>query len=123
MKNCAALVPVALAILLVGCSSKPVRHLAADAALLQPNVTTLAELPQYLGEPRESREVGPGVREYVYAENIESSLSRMPLVGKMAGSHGREMLIVTVQDDVVRNVVFRSFNENDRAWVKQDDRE
>ena len=41
-----------LLVLLGGCYSKPVRHLASDVALIQPGVTTLTEVHQYLGEPK-----------------------------------------------------------------------
>ena len=42
-------------------SSTPVRHLASDAALIQPGQTTLAELHQYLGEPKDLK-LGDRVR-------------------------------------------------------------
>lgn len=112
-------IPVLLAImLLAGCSSRPVRHLAADAVLVQPGVTTLTEVHQYLGEPKGVREISPGVKEYVYSEDTISFWGKMPVLGSMVGPSGYEMIILTVQDEVVKSVVFRNFNEKDRDWVK-----
>ena len=105
-------------LLLAGCSSKPVRHLASDAALIQPGKTTLTEVHQYLGEPKGIREVSPGLKEYVYSEDTISFWGNMPVLGSMVGPSGYEMIILTVQDEVVKSVVFRNFNEKDREWVK-----
>ena len=111
------------ALSLVACSSKPVRHLASDAALLRPNATTQTEMHRYLGEARAAREVAPGVKEYVYVEDIVGFWGKMPVLGKTVGSRTCEMLIVTVADGVVRDVVFRGCDAGDREWVEQDDRE
>lgn len=116
MKRC---IPILLAVLLLaGCYSKPVRHLASDAALIQSGVTTLTEVYQYLGEPKGVREIAPGVREYVYSEDTVSFWGKMAILGPMVGPSGYEMIILTVQDEVVQSVVFRNFNEKDRDWVK-----
>lgn len=112
-------ITILLAILLLaGCSSKPVRHLASDAALIQSGKTTLTEVQQYLGEPKGVREISPGVKEYVYSEDTISFWGKMPVLGSMVGPSGYEMIILTVQDEVVKSVVFRNFNEKDREWVK-----
>jgi hypothetical protein len=34
------------------------------------------------------------------------------------GPSGYEMIILTMQEEVVQDVVFRNFNEKDRDWVK-----
>ena len=107
-----------LLVLLGGCHSKPVRHLASDVSLIQPGVTTLTEVHQYLGEPKGIREVSPGVKEYVYSEDTISFWGKMPVLGSMVGPSGYEMIILTIQGEVVQDVVFRNFNEKDRDWVK-----
>ena len=119
MKRAIPILLLTLTLCLSSCaSSTPVRHLASDAALIQPGQTTLAELHQYLGEPKGSREVSPGVKEYVYSEDIVSFWGKMPVVGKMVDPGGYEMLIVTVKDEVVQNAVFRNFSEKNQQWVK-----
>ncbi len=118
MKRSISALSVLLALLLLaGCYSKQVRHLASDAALIQPGVTTLTEVHQYLGEPKGIREISPGVKEYVYSEDTISFMGKMPVLGSWVGPSGYEMIILTVQDEVVKSVVFRNFNEKDRDWV------
>ena len=103
--------------LLAGCSSKPVRHLASDAALIKPGQTTRQDVLRYLGEPNGHRTVSPGVEEYVYYEDQEGVLNKMPLVGSWVDPEGYEMIIVTLDGDMVTNCEFRSFNEADQDWV------
>ena len=117
------ILPILLCLVLAACSSKPVRHLASDAALIQPGVTTAAEVRQYLGEPREVREPAPGLREYVYMEDVETFWGKVPVANRVAPGGGYETLVVTLEGDVVRGVVFRKFNEKDPDWVKKDDGE
>ena len=120
MKRCLPMLLSCLAplFLLVACSSTPVRHLASDAALIRPGETTLSELHQFLGEPKGVREVSPGVKEYVYSEDLKNFWDKMPVLDRMLGAEGYEMLIVTVKDDVAQKAVFRNFSEKDSAWVR-----
>ena len=118
------ILPILLCLpLLAACSSKPVRHLASDAALIQPGVTTAAEVRQYLGEPQTVRELGPDAREYLYTENVETFWGKVPVANRVAPGGGHETLSVTLEGDVVRGVVFRKFNEKDPDWVTRDDGE
>jgi hypothetical protein len=103
-------------VLLGGCQSKQVRHLASDAALIQPGRTTVQEMQKYLGEPDGRREVAPGVSEYVYHEDRPGLFGYMPVLGPAIGPAGYEMIVVTVSDDIVSNCEFRNFNQLDRRW-------
>jgi len=103
--------------LLGGCQSKQqVRHLASDAALIKPGLTTVSEMRKYLGEPDGRREVAPGVSEYVYSEDRQGIFGGLPVVGSMVGSVGYEMIVVTASNDIVTNCEFRTFNQSDRKW-------
>lgn len=104
--------------LLGGCYSKPVRHLASDAALIKPGQSTVADVQKYLGEPDGRREVAPGVLEYVYFENRPGFLDGMPVLGRLAGSSGYEMIIITLEQDRVRHSEFRTFSKDDQRWMK-----
>jgi hypothetical protein len=104
--------------LLSGCYSKQVRHLASDAVLIKPGQSTAKDVQKYLGEPNGRREVSPGVTEYVYYENRPGFLGSMPVLGPMIGPSGYEMIIVTIDKDVVASCEFRNFNESDRKWVE-----
>ena len=79
-----------LFLFLGGCHSKQVRHLASDASLIKPGVSTLQDVQRYLGEPDNRREVGPGVTEFVYYEDRAGMFGNMPLVGSMVGPSGYE---------------------------------
>ncbi|MBM9615467.1 hypothetical protein JWJ90_14380 [Desulfobulbus rhabdoformis] len=107
-----------VALLLGGCQSKQVRHLASDASLIKPGVSTLQDVQRYLGEPDNRREVAPGVSEYVYYEDRPGLFGTMPLVGSWVDSTGYEMIIVTLQGNLVTNCEFRNFSESERAWTK-----
>ena len=56
--------------LLVGCQSKPVRHLASDAALIKAGTSTRQDVIRLLGEPNGHRTVSAGVEEYIYSEDL-----------------------------------------------------
>ena len=105
-------------VLLGGCHSKPVRHLASDAALIKPGQTTMNDVRKYLGEPNGRREVSPGVVEVVYHEERPGMFGTMPVLGSLAGSDGYEMIVITLQNDLVTECEFRTFNKNDRKWVE-----
>lgn len=105
-------------LLLGGCHSKQVRHLASDAALIKPGQTTVKEIQKYLGEPDGRREVAPGISEFVYFENRPGMFGNMPLLGSMTGPAGYEMIIVTIDNDVATNSEFRTYNQADRKWME-----
>ncbi len=107
-----------LFLFLGGCHSKQVRHLASDASLIKPGVSTLQDVQRYLGEPDNRREVGPGVTEFVYYEDRAGMFGNMPLVGSMVGPSGYEMIVITLKNEMVTNCEFRTFSESDRQWTK-----
>jgi hypothetical protein len=107
-----------LLFLLGGCHSKQVRHLASDAALIKPGQTTMAEVRKYLGEPNGRRDVSAGVAEMGDYEERPGFLGNMPVLGPLAGTDGYEMIVITLQNDLVTECEFRTFNNNDRKWVE-----
>jgi hypothetical protein len=107
----------ALLVLLAGCYSKPVRHLASDASLIQPGVSTKKDVLLYLGEPNGQRTVSPGVEELVYYEDQKGSFSYVPLAGSWIGGDGYEMIVVTLNGDLVTDCQFRTFSEADQSWA------
>lgn len=100
-----------------GCYSKPVRHLASDASLLKPGVSTQKDVLLYLGEPNGQRTVSPGIEEYVYYEEQRGTLGKTPVVGSWIGGDGYEMIVVTITGNVVTDCQFRTFSEADQDWV------
>lgn len=105
-------------LLLGGCHTKQVRHLASDASLIKPGQTTLKEAQRYLGEPDGRREVAPGVSELVYYEDRPGLFGTMPLLGSMTGQAGYEMIVLTVENDIVTHSEFRNYNQSERKWME-----
>lgn len=108
---------ISVLLLIAGCYSKPVRHLASDASLIKKGESSRQEVLRYLGEPDGQRTVAPGVEEYVYFENVRNTVQRAPIVGSWMGVEGYETLIVTFTGDLVTDLEFRTFKEKDREWA------
>jgi hypothetical protein len=111
------LVGLALLLLLGGCYTKPVRHLASDASLIRAGESTRQDVLRYLGEPNGRRTVSPGVEEFVYYEEQRDLIQRTPLVGPFLGTEGNEMLMLTLTGDLVTDSVFRTFRKDERDWA------
>jgi len=99
-----------------GCSFKPVRHLASDAALIKPGESTRKDVLRYLGEPDGRRTVGPGLEEYLYAETRKGQLGGLPLVGRLVDPASQEMVVVTLNGGQVTACEFRLLQKNDLTW-------
>jgi len=108
---------LALALLLGGCYNKQVRHLASDASLITTGQSTRQDVLRYLGEPNGHRTVAPGIQEYVYYEAKKDFLGRTPFIGSMVGEDGHEMLIITLNGELVTSSEFRTFKKEDTAWA------
>jgi len=108
---------LALAILLTGCYSKPVRHLASDASLIKAGESTRQDVLRYLGEPNGHRTVAPGIQEFVYHEDKKNIMGRAPFVGSLVGTEGYEILVITLTGDLVTGSEFRTFRKADKEWA------
>ena len=115
--RCYLLIGLALLLLLGGCYSKPVRHLASDASLIKAGESTRQDVLRYLGEPDGRRMVAPGVEELVYTADRRNLLQRAPLVGSMMDAEGHEVLLITLTGDTVSGAEFRTYSKSDRAWM------
>ncbi|CAK8717356.1 MAG: hypothetical protein CDV28_10155 [Candidatus Electronema aureum] len=108
----------AFLVLASGCSFKPVRHLASDAALIKVGESTRKDVLQYLGEPDGRRTVGLGVEEYLYSEARKGQLGSLPLVGKWVNPVSQEMVVVTLNGEQVTGCEFRLLQKDDQDWKK-----
>jgi len=104
-------------LLVIGCSSKPARHLAADAALIKPGQSTVEEVIRYLGEPDDRQPLGPGTEQFIYTQDRLSTLARVPYVGSWLGDRESEKLVITIHNGVVTRCEFHQHNEKDRDWA------
>ncbi|MCI5142189.1 MAG: hypothetical protein D3909_10820, partial [Candidatus Electrothrix sp. ATG1] len=108
---------LAVLVFLAGCSSKPVRHLASDAALVQPGKSTRQDVVRYLGHPDRHRTLSPGVEEYVYYNERKGFLGGLPFVGQMIDPDSYEMILVTLNGDVVTDCEFLLHIDDDQDWA------
>lgn len=102
---------------IVGCSSKPVRHLASDAALIQAGESTREDVLLYLGQPDGRRTVSPGVEEYVYYQERKGFFGNMPMIGDFIDPDSYETILVTLDGDLVSGCDFSIRKEDDRDWA------
>ncbi|MCI5222101.1 MAG: hypothetical protein D3924_05375 [Candidatus Electrothrix sp. AR4] len=100
--------------LLAGCSSKPIRYLASDAALIKVGTSTRQDVLRYLGQPNSRRTLSPGIEEYVYYQARKGTFGRMPLVGDLIDPDSYEMILVTLDGDLVINCEFLIRKEGDK---------
>jgi len=105
--------------LFVGCSSKPVRHLASDAALVEPAKSTREDVLRYLGPPDRRRSLASGVEEYVYYNERKGFFSGLPFVGDMIDPKSYEMILVTLDGDTVTDCDFLLHKEDDKDWANE----
>ncbi len=101
-----------------GCYSKPVRHLAADVALLKIGRTTAEEVLIYLGDPDERQLLAGGEEQWLYSEQRRSLLEKTPLVGKYVGAPEYLKAVVTLTDGVVSDCRFTAWDEDDLGWER-----
>lgn len=99
-----------------GCSSKPVRHLASDAALIKPGQSTRQDVSRYLGKPDVRRTLSPGIEEYVYHQDRKGAFGRMPVVGGWIDPKSYEMISVTLDGDLVTHCEFLIRKAGDKDW-------
>lgn len=104
-------------LLLGGCESKPIRHLASDAALITPGQTTKEEVIGYLGQPDAHRMLASDTLEMVYFENKRSLFKQFPGIRSISSSEGYEMLRILIIDDRVTECEFRAFDKDDEKWA------
>lgn len=109
---------VALSIFaLAGCYTTPVRHLSADAALLQAGKSTQQDVIVFLGDPDEQQDLGEGAAKWLYKEKDISFLEKTPLVGRYLGAPAYNQLVVTFRNGIVSESVYSYADEDDLDWT------
>jgi hypothetical protein len=101
-----------------GCYITPVRHLAADIALLQIGKSTREDVTVFLGDPDEQQDMGDGVQKWLYRDKNISLLQKTPLVGSKFGSPEFNQVVVTIRNGVVSSCDYSYSDEDDMDWAK-----
>lgn len=103
-------------ILLGGCTSRPVRHLASDASLITSGVTKKEDVLTFLGDPDAQQTISPTVERWIYYEETESTSQKVPYLGKLFTSKGYSQIIVTFDGDIASEVRYNSFDADEFDW-------
>ena len=103
-----------LLLLPTGCSRpKPVQHLAADACLISPKLSSRQDVINYLGEPAESQKKEDGREVWIYYQANKSTLRKTPYVGDKLGSEEYDVLHITFTGDIVETCTYRSMTKKE----------
>lgn len=105
-----------LLVMLGACAGSPVRHLASDASLIKPGVSTKEDVLTYLGDPDSRQTISATAERWVYYEERQSTLQRAPYLGKMFNAKGYDQIVVTLEGDSVVAVRFSSFDSDEFNW-------
>ena len=102
---------------LSGCYNTPVRHLAADVALLKVGESTEEDVLIFLGAPDERQELAGGEEKWLYNDTHMTFLEKAPLVGKRIGSPEYRQVVLTLKNKIVTEVVYSSSDADDLGWA------
>lgn len=108
---------VVVMLIVSGCYITPVRHLAADVALLKVGESTQEDVLIFLGDPDEQNDLGEGVVQWVYKETKKTLLEKTPWVGKRIGSPEYRQVVVTLTNGIVSETAFSSSDEDELDWA------
>ena len=103
--------------LLSGCYINPVRHLAADIALVQVGQSTREDVLIYLGDPDEQQVLEDGTEKWLYTQAKKSGFEKTPLLGKYLGSPEINRAVITFANGIVTDSLFSSNDEDDLNWA------
>lgn len=108
---------LAALVLLSGCITRPVRHLASDASLITIGKSTRNDVLTYLGEPDSERMVSADTKQWVYFEEDRSLMQKAPLIGKAFKPDGYGMILITFKGDLVVDCRYSSYNKDEFDWA------
>ncbi len=105
-----------LALLLTGCYNTPVKHLASDIALIKVGESTREDVLIFMGEPDEIIEHDNGVVQWLYRDQKDTFLERMPVVGNKMGTPEEIQAVVVFNGNIVKSREYTSSDEDDMKW-------
>lgn len=110
---------LALCLILVvagGCASKPVRHLASDASLIKPGVSTKEDVLTFLGDPDAQQDISATSERWIYYEERPSSLQKTPFFGRFFNAEGYSQIVVTFEGDSVTDCRYSAYDSDEYDW-------
>ena len=97
---------VFLALVLLNCSGAPERNLASEACLIRKGFSTRQEVYQLLGPPDKIERTPSGREDWYYYHVNESTLKKVPLLGKKLGKEEIEVLRISFQGDRALDCIY-----------------
>ncbi len=104
-------------LILSGCYTTPVRHLASDVGLIEVGQSSREEVLTFLGEPDDQEVIGEGVEKWTYREYESSMVKSAPLVGKYFGPKNYGTVTVIIKNDVVVKCVYGAYDHKEFDWA------
>lgn len=102
--------------ILGACSSKQVRHLASDASLVKAGESTKEDVLTYLGDPDSQQMISATSERWIYNEERQSAVQKIPFVGNMFSAKNYSRIVVTFEGENVVEVRFSSFDSDEFDW-------
>ncbi len=91
---------------LLNCSGAPERNLASEACLIRKGLSTKQEVYQLLGPPDRVVRHPPDREEWYYYHVNESTLKKVPLLGKSLGKEEIEILRISFVGDRASDCIY-----------------
>ena len=102
---------------LSGCYINPVRHLAADVALVQVGQSTREDVLIFLGDPDEQQVVSEGTEKWLYTQTKKSTMEKTPFLGRYFGSPEENRVVITFTKGIVSDTSFSSDDVDEMDWA------
>ena len=102
---------------LSGCYITPVRHLAADIALVQVGQSTREDVLIFLGDPDEQQVLENGVEKWLYVQTKASTVEKTPFLGKYFGTPEVNRVLITFINGIATDSVFSSNDKDELDWA------
>ena len=92
-------------------SRNNVRHLASDAILIVPQLSTSDEVISLLGQPDQRRKIAGGTEEWIYFQTKQSFLRKTPYIGTKFGSADFDLIVIHLNAGLVTSSTYRLLTE------------
>ena len=104
-------------LLLISCTNKPVRHLASDASLIKPGMTTKDDVLTYLGDPDAQQMTSETTERWIYYEETKTKMQNTPYIGNFFNAKGYSRIVVTFDGDNVVDCTYSSHDSDEFDWA------
>jgi hypothetical protein len=101
---------------LSGCSSKPIRHLVSDVAMISAGSTSREDVLKLMGDPDSKRMLNADTEEWVYYEEQAATLEGTPLFDGVFDPDGYDMVLITFSGDIVKTCNYRGHDDDEFDW-------